>query len=300
MRPMKLSVSRSVSRAFAVMEAFRECRQPASATDLSRRLDVPHSSMVAVLYNLRDLGYLRFDSEHKTFFPTAKLAEIGGWLRGDRQEHRLGLLADQVARDTGHMTVLSSRLSLFVNTLMLREGRFPAVSGPSRAVGGVLSASVAGPVILAQMADDEIRGLLRDIDAWLRDAGAGRPADSDATLARIETIRAKGFLVGGHPSCRGTEIMAFPLAGAAADAPCALALHVPVLLARDSKADLLQRVGRRLRESAATGRAPGAATAHRPAPRPCRMEAGPGPFVPGFPPPVAARMAGLQAPRREA
>jgi len=41
---MKVSISRSVGRAFAIMEVFKPTRQPASATQLSRGLHARHGS----------------------------------------------------------------------------------------------------------------------------------------------------------------------------------------------------------------------------------------------------------------
>ncbi len=251
------------------MEIFRETQQPASATQLSRRLDAPHSSVVAVLHNLRDLGYLRFDQTDMTYFPTEKLLELTGWLRPAPRDHgRLGVLVDRVARESGHITVLSSRMSLFVNTVMLRPGKFSTVSAPSRAVGAALTASVAGLVILAQMEDPEVRELLRDTEMWLRDAGARKNFDSGATLASIEAVRGSGFLAGAHPTCRGTEILACGVMGAQG-APFALSVHIPACLSRDSKAALRQLLESSVRNSeAGLGRTTMPATMTGATPRP--------------------------------
>jgi len=248
---MKVSISRSVGRAFAVMELFRERREPASATELSRRLDAPHSSVVAVLHNLRELGYLRFDRADMTYFPTAKLLDLAGWLRPAAPDlGRLCACAERVAHDTGHLTALSSRVSLFVNTVMLREGRFATVSGPAKAVGAALVTSVTGLVILAQMEDQDVRGILRETETWLRDAGA-RPSSFDgfATLASIETVRRAGFLAGAHPSCRSTEIMACGVS-VTDGAPFAVSVHVPACLSRDSKAEVRHILQSRVRPGA--------------------------------------------------
>ena len=121
---MKVSVSRSVGRAFAVMELFRDARKPATASQISRRLDAPHSSVVAVLQNLRELGFLSLDETDLTYFPTTKLRDLTAWLHPpSRDPRQLGGLVDRLARDTGHITALSSRLSLFVNTVAQRRGQ---------------------------------------------------------------------------------------------------------------------------------------------------------------------------------
>jgi DNA-binding IclR family transcriptional regulator len=245
---MKVSISRSVGRAFAVMELFREAREPASATQLSRRLDAPHSSVVAVLQNLRELGYLSFDATDMTYFPTTKLLDLTAWLRpAPRENGRLGALVESVARDTGHMVVLASRLSLFVNTITLRPGRFATVSAPRHSVGAALTTSIHGHVILAQLGDDEVAEILRETEAWLRDAGARKRFDNVSILANIDTARRKGYLAGPHPTCRGTDIIAHAVKGTAS-APFTVALHIPTCLSRDSKDDVLRILQTRVRE----------------------------------------------------
>jgi DNA-binding IclR family transcriptional regulator len=251
---MKVSISRSVGRAFALMELFRDAREPANATQLSRRLDAPHSSVVAVLHNLRELGYLSFNETDMTYFPTTKLLDLTAWLRpAPRDQGRLGALVDTVARETGHMVALASRLSLFVNTVMLRPGRFTTVSAPPKSVGAALTTSIHGLVILAQLGDDDVAETMRDTQAWLREAGARKTFDTASILASIEAVRKKGFLAGPHPTCRSTEIIAYAVKAA----PYAVALHLPTCLSRDSRDDVKRVLETRVKEYAAgQGRVP--------------------------------------------
>jgi DNA-binding IclR family transcriptional regulator len=247
---MKVSISRSVGRAFAIMEVFKQTRQPASATQLSRRLDAPHSSVVAVLHNLRDLGYLSFNQTDMTYFPTAKLSDLAGWKRPVAQgQGQLGLLLDRVARDTSHLTVLSSRLSLFVNTVAMRPGRFTTVAQPPRSVGTALAASIAGLAILAQLDDAEVHEIVRDTETWLRETGARKTFDSASIFAGIEAVRRRGVVTGAHPTCRGTEIMACPLKKPQG-APFSIAVHIPACLSRDAKEEVKQLLETRILESA--------------------------------------------------
>jgi DNA-binding IclR family transcriptional regulator len=235
---MKVSISRSVGRAFAVMEAFRHTKRPATATDISRKLGLPHSSTVAVLYNLSELGYLSHDPRTGLFFPTTKVFELCAWMNpAQRGATHFGALVDRVARETGHTTVLSSRVALFVNTVATRPGSYQA-SGPSKTLGAALATSIAGQTILAQLDDDDVTGILRDTSLWLREAGA-RPIDSFRIRDAIETVRRRGFLAGSHPGCDGTEIIACGVT-APNGAPMALAVHVPAMLSRDAKAEARQ------------------------------------------------------------
>jgi len=247
---MKVSISRSVGRAFAVLEVFREAREPANATQLSRRLDAPHSSVVAVLQNLRELGYLGFDPTDMTYFPTTKMLDLTAWLCPAPREHgHLGSLAELIARETGHIVAVSARMSLFVNTLALQQGKFPLVAAPARSVGAPLATSISGLVILAQMKDGEVAAMLRETETWQRDAGARKAFDTASTFASIETVRRTGLLTGAHPTCRGTEIIAAP-ASASSNAPHAISVHIPTCLANDSKADIRRLLAIRVRDYA--------------------------------------------------
>jgi DNA-binding IclR family transcriptional regulator len=246
---MKVSVSRSVGRAFAVMELFREVQTPASATQIRRRLDAPHSSVVAVLQNLRELGFLSLNEADMTYFPTTKLRDLAAWLRPPaRDPGQLSGLVDCLAQETGHMTALSSRLSLFVNTVAQRSGRFSTVSAPPESVGAALIDSICGHVILAQLDDDEVAGIMRKTDDWLLHAGARKSFDKARTLANIDLARRKGFLSGTHATCRSTEIIAHAVKGPAAS-PLALSVHIPSCLSRESKEDVKRKLEARASES---------------------------------------------------
>jgi DNA-binding IclR family transcriptional regulator len=262
---MKVSISRSVGRAFAIMEVFKQTRQPASATQLSRRLDAPHSSVVAVLHNLRDLGYLSFNQTDMTYFPTTKLSDLAGWKRpAPPSQAQLALLLDRVARDTGHLTVLSSRVSLFVNTVAMRPGRFTAVAPAPRSVGTALVASIAGLAILAQLDDAEVQEIVRDTETWLRDTGARKTSDNASIFAGIEAARRRGVITGAHPTCRGTEIMACPLK-MPQGAPFSIAVHIPACLSRDAKEDVKHSLETRIQESVSCLTRLPASPAHLPA-----------------------------------
>jgi DNA-binding IclR family transcriptional regulator len=243
---MKVSISRSVGRAFAVLEAFGETRRPATATDLSRKLGSPHSSTVAVLYNLVELGFLSHDPGAGLFYPTMKLLDLGSWMApAQRGGGNFGWLVDRVARDTGHTAVLSSRVSLFVQPVATRRGNYPAL-GPSKTVGAALANSIPGVAILGQMDDDEVSTILRDTCVWLKEAGA-KAIDVGRVRDTINAVRQRGFLAGVHPQCDSTEIIA---CGVAAGVPMALAVHVPAILSRSAKIEARQALEARVRDYA--------------------------------------------------
>jgi DNA-binding IclR family transcriptional regulator len=214
-------------------------------------LNAPHSSIVAVLYNLADLGYLSLDSQSMLFFPTPKLLALGGWLKPQGAETAgLGRVVETLVRDTGHTAALCARVSLFVNTLAALPGSYLTVTGPAKTLGGALVSAVPGLVILAQMEAEELRCLIRDTGTWMRETGTAKGIDMAATLERVEAVRRAGSFAGAHPACRGTEIIAYP-AGLGACGPMALTAYIPAQLSLARKAELRQAMERLTRPAAA-------------------------------------------------
>jgi len=225
---MKVSVSKSVARAFAIMEQFQQTRQPATATSIRRRLNCPHSSAVAVLYNLAELGYLSHDREAGLFFPTSKLWGMAEWLRPAlRGPAKLGTLVDLVARDTGWTTALHSRVSLFTNTLVTRLGDNAAAPAPPAGVGAALALSAPGLAILSRMDDETMHAVLRGTTSWLSEAGASTRLDIAKTVATVAAARRRGFVVGPDRTRRTIQVVAYPLTSPFDRSPMAIAVSVP-------------------------------------------------------------------------
>jgi DNA-binding IclR family transcriptional regulator len=222
---MKVSVSKSVARAFAIMEQFQQTREPATATSIRRRLNCPHSSAVAVLYNLAELGYLSHDREAGLFFPTAKLWGMAEWLRPAARPapSQLGTLVDAIARDTGWTTALYSRVSLFTNALITRAGDSAASPAPPTGVGAALALSAPGLAILSRMEDEAMHAVLRGTTSWLSEAGATTRLDIAKTIADVAAVRRRGFALAPDRTRRSLQVLAYPLERE----PLALAVSLP-------------------------------------------------------------------------
>ena len=209
---MKVSISRSVGRAFDVMEIFRETRKPATATQIRQRLSCPHSSVVAVLYNLVDLGYLSYEVKTHLYFPTGKLSSLGNWvqpaLNGSGKIH---YVADLVALETGQSVAITSRNSIFLNIIYVRRGSHPEAERLSPGLGVSLARSIPGLALLAQMRDDEICDTVARINAWSRKANADQGRDLQETLDAVAAVREDGAAIGFDWSFTGTGAIAMPL-----------------------------------------------------------------------------------------
>ena len=209
---MKVSISRSVGRAFEVMEVFKETRRPSTATEIRQKLGCPHSSVVAVLHNLVELGYLSYNESAHRYFPTGKLSSLGTWVQPVlKGSGKIRYIADAIALETGHSTAIACRNSFFLNIVYVRRGHNPQSEQFSAGIGVSLARSIPGIAILAQMTDDEVRETVQKINQWSKKARAEQQSDLDEVLAAVHTARERGAAVGFDWSFEGTGAVAVPL-----------------------------------------------------------------------------------------
>jgi len=71
------SAVKSAKRAFEILEAFSRHRRPLALKELLDELDYPASSGSALMKSLVALGYLDYDGERRTYFPTMRIAALG-------------------------------------------------------------------------------------------------------------------------------------------------------------------------------------------------------------------------------
>lgn len=220
---MKVSISRSVGRAFETIEAFREFRRPVTATQMRRHLDYPHSSMVAVLHSLEQLGYLSYNSSTHDYFPTEKLTSLATWaqpvLKG---VGKLGKVMVAVARETGHTTTLSCRSGFFLNTVHGCKGAHPGTVEPALGIGESLTRSAAGIAILSQLRQQDVLEIIGQTNRWAVSTGADRVRSRDHVMAQVRDVQMCGVSIsfGGA----GTGAIAYPLSSKFHSTPLAMAI----------------------------------------------------------------------------
>jgi DNA-binding IclR family transcriptional regulator len=73
----------SITRAFEILERFRQVQRPLSLTELVRDFGYPSSSVADILKTLSHGGYVSFDPITRTYFPTTRLGELGDWIMTD-------------------------------------------------------------------------------------------------------------------------------------------------------------------------------------------------------------------------
>jgi IclR family transcriptional regulator, KDG regulon repressor len=110
---MAESEVKSARRVFEILEYFDRERRPLGLKDVPDGLGYPGSSGSALLKSLVQLGYLDYDRERRRYFPTMRIAALGGWVHdalfGDGA---LTGLMNQLHRATGESVILAAQSDL--------------------------------------------------------------------------------------------------------------------------------------------------------------------------------------------
>ncbi|HWE73097.1 MAG TPA: helix-turn-helix domain-containing protein [Stellaceae bacterium] len=96
----------SITRAFEILERFRQVQRPLSLTDLVRDFGYPSSSVADILKTLSRGGYVSFDPITRTYFPTTRLGELGDWIMTDLLPHSYPVATLRQLREATGQTVL--------------------------------------------------------------------------------------------------------------------------------------------------------------------------------------------------
>jgi DNA-binding IclR family transcriptional regulator len=192
--PSDKSVIKSAGRVFEVLELFHVQRQAMTATAVARTLGYPGSSTVALLKSMVCLGYLSYEPQEHTYFPTIQLAVISRWLEDSFYvDGHLLELVDDIASATGETVML-----WWHTELHLRFARVSAASReftvPDLGTRFPLFHSVPGLTALTLRRDPDIARLAERCNAA---AGADEPrVDLEAAMQVVRQYRTLGHGIG--------------------------------------------------------------------------------------------------------
>jgi IclR family transcriptional regulator, KDG regulon repressor len=185
---------KSVRRVFEVLELFERRRCPLNATQVGSTLKYPSSSVSSVLKSMVQLGYLSFDEQEKTYFPTPRLLVLGRWVdhalfgRGELLE-----LMQDLHAESGETVVLSARRDLEMQFLHILMAKQPIALRVSEGETVSMLHSAVGLAELAAMPEDQVERLLDR----LRSRGERTDrAQTAEVMARLSSIRRIGYSAG--------------------------------------------------------------------------------------------------------
>jgi IclR family transcriptional regulator, KDG regulon repressor len=104
---------KSARRVFEILEYFDRERRPLGLKDVLEGLGYPASSGSALLKSLIQLGYLDYDRERRRYYPTMRIAALGGWVHAALfGDGALTGLMNQLHRATGESVILAAQSDL--------------------------------------------------------------------------------------------------------------------------------------------------------------------------------------------
>jgi len=218
------SVVKSAARVLAIFELFDELRRPVTINDVSERLGYPHSSSAALLKSLDSLGYLEYEPNDRTYFPSIRISMLGQWVENESLPVRVvqKLMHDLLVA-TECTVITAIRSGLYAQYIKVLQGtttiRYHVKPGTRR----LLHRSTLGRTLLAQL-DVEFA-------SQLIEQSIARDEDDDIThqecMVEIKRIRRQGYAsYTGLIDANGTLIAA-PLNLDKRGRPAAVGLAAP-------------------------------------------------------------------------
>lgn len=191
---MAESAVKSAKRALEILELFARRRRPLQLKEILDELAYPTSSGSALLKSLVALGYLDYDRERRSYFPTMRIAVLGAWVPGALFGDGLLLPAlEGLAAATSETVILAVQSDLHAQYVHLIHGEPRPGEGPQvRLPPGTLrplARSGLGLVLLSGKTDAEIERLRRRINA----TGEGASQSREELTARVGEVRARGY-----------------------------------------------------------------------------------------------------------
>lgn len=241
---------KSAQRVVEVFEYFAQRRAPATLTQICSALDYPPSSTFALLNTLRDLGYLDYSGDDRTFVPTVRAALLGLWVNDALlQDGTIVQLMYRLRDETGCTVVLGIQGGDQVQYIHVVKGtdaadRTDVASGALRP----LLRSAMGLVILALKSRSELRALVSRINAQEPPAHQVR---FNELLVRVEECRERGYAYSEGLSTPGSGTITMLLAAPQHQPPMVLGLGGRITALRanhDRFLEALRHVVRQHRE----------------------------------------------------
>lgn len=148
---------KSAERTLALFELFSMRQRPLTVGRIASELEIPQASASMLLANLRELGYVTYDSLERTYTPTIRVALLGSWIN-----HQF----DEAGSLTARLTELQERVdeTVFVGIQNGAHGQYVLVlhrhkSRSMQIRSGqlkLMTASAMGRALLSLKSDQEV------------------------------------------------------------------------------------------------------------------------------------------------
>ena len=195
---------KSAKRALEILEVFNRHRRPLALKEVLDETGYPTSSGSALMKSLVALGYLDYDRERRTYFPTMRIAVLGAWVPGALfGEGPLLAALEDLHGKTGETVILAVQSDLHAQYVHLVHSEEPLQFRVPPGARRPLARSGLGLVLLSAKPDAEIERLRRRINA----SGDGGQQSRDELMARVNEVRARGYAFSKNAISQGVGII---------------------------------------------------------------------------------------------
>ena len=185
-------VVKSAARVLQVLEAFAEARKPMRLTEISRELGMPSSSSSVLLRSLEHLGYLSYNQQSRSFFPTQRVVFLGSWLEEESPDASLGALTEKLSQITLETVILGAESGHHVQYIRVVQGKYPVRYHVRAGTKRLLPAANLGIALLSRKDNDEIGKTIRSINANL--GPSAKKFDLQQVMNLIGRYRRSGYI----------------------------------------------------------------------------------------------------------
>jgi IclR family KDG regulon transcriptional repressor len=202
---------KSAERVLSIFEYFEKKRTPRTLSEISQDLNYPVSSALALLRSVQAMGYLNFDFETKTYFPTLSFAMLGHWMHDRLFEG--GAMAQMVehlaaiTQETVFLGVQNGLQSQHIHIVHNSQSSLRYI--PPVGTLRPLLRSAVGRVLLSQQPKQAVLRIVEKINSL--GADDGRIYDPKVVLAELEQVRADGYAFSSGVFADGAAIVSVAL-----------------------------------------------------------------------------------------
>ena len=195
---------KSARRALEILEVFARHKRPLALKEVLDELGYPTSSGSALMKSLVALGYLDYDRERRTYFPTMRINVLGAWVPGVLfgDGPLLAGLEDLHVK-TGQTIVLAVQSDLHAQYVHVLPSPEPLQLRAPPGTLRPLARSGMGLVLLSAKTDAEVERLRRRINASGDDIAQTR----EELMARVNEVRARGYAFSRNTISQGVGIL---------------------------------------------------------------------------------------------
>lgn len=192
---------KSAMRAVDILRYFEEHRAPARLNSLSQALGFPQSSTTALLKTLTAMGYLSYNIEERTYFPTLKVDAIGAWipaaLFGSSQ---IMTAVENIHAATRETVVVVLKNDIYVQYVLAKISSYQLRHHVDEGSMRLITSSVLGWLLMSTLKDREVDNIIRRCNI-----AAGLPTSTgvEETISQIQHARDQGYAYGENTPVLG-------------------------------------------------------------------------------------------------